>query len=108
MAAKPDDKSSDIPDRLYDANQRKTYKRMRFFGKVSAAAVSVKNNFLWRPRMRLCGLNERTFLSPLCPFVLLLLLLLEEHVCVCVRENEGTQENADSCFFLLLSFGATC
>ncbi|XP_017122301.1 serine/threonine-protein kinase polo [Drosophila elegans] len=33
MAAKPEDKSTDIPDRLYDANQRKTYKRMRFFGK---------------------------------------------------------------------------
>ncbi|EDV52489.1 serine/threonine-protein kinase polo [Drosophila erecta] len=33
MAAKPEDKSTDIPDRLFDANQRKTYKRMRFFGK---------------------------------------------------------------------------
>nr|CAA44963.1 protein kinase [Drosophila melanogaster]prf//1804262A protein kinase [Drosophila sp. (in: flies)] len=33
MAAKPEDKSTDIPDRLVDINQRKTYKRMRFFGK---------------------------------------------------------------------------
>ncbi|XP_017006465.1 serine/threonine-protein kinase polo [Drosophila takahashii] len=33
MAAKPEDKSTDIPDRLFDSNQRKTYKRMRFFGK---------------------------------------------------------------------------
>lgn len=35
MAAKPEDKSTDIPDRLFDSNNRKTYKRMRFFGKVS-------------------------------------------------------------------------
>lgn len=35
--AKPDDKSSDIPERLYDATTRRTYKRLRFFGKVSAA-----------------------------------------------------------------------
>ncbi|XP_033244019.1 serine/threonine-protein kinase polo-like [Drosophila miranda] len=33
MAAKPEDKSTDIPDRLFDSNQRRTYKRMRFFGK---------------------------------------------------------------------------
>ncbi|KAH8399535.1 hypothetical protein KR215_000040 [Drosophila sulfurigaster] len=33
MAAKPEDKSTDIPDRLFDSNLRKTYKRMRFFGK---------------------------------------------------------------------------
>ncbi|XP_034482984.1 serine/threonine-protein kinase polo [Drosophila innubila] len=33
MAAKPEDKSTDIPDRLFDSNHRKTYKRMRFFGK---------------------------------------------------------------------------
>lgn len=38
MAAKPEDKSTDIPDRLVDINQRKTYKRMRFFGKVSPDA----------------------------------------------------------------------
>uniref|UniRef100_A0A1I8MUR0 polo kinase n=2 Tax=Musca domestica TaxID=7370 RepID=A0A1I8MUR0_MUSDO len=33
MAAKVDDKSSDIPERLYDSTNNKTYKRMRFFGK---------------------------------------------------------------------------
>ncbi|XP_016972949.1 serine/threonine-protein kinase polo [Drosophila rhopaloa] len=33
MAAKIEDKSTDIPDRLFDSSQRKTYKRMRFFGK---------------------------------------------------------------------------
>ncbi|XP_017060136.1 serine/threonine-protein kinase polo [Drosophila ficusphila] len=33
MAAKPEEKSTDIPERLFDSNQRKTYKRMRFFGK---------------------------------------------------------------------------
>lgn len=30
---KPDDKSSDIPEKLYDATARRTYKRLRFFGK---------------------------------------------------------------------------
>ncbi|XP_068143308.1 LOW QUALITY PROTEIN: serine/threonine-protein kinase polo [Drosophila tropicalis] len=33
MAAKSDDRTTDIPDRLYDSTQRKTYSRMRFFGK---------------------------------------------------------------------------
>ncbi|XP_017479535.1 PREDICTED: serine/threonine-protein kinase polo [Rhagoletis zephyria] len=33
MAQKTDDKTSDIPERLYDATTRSTYKRMRFFGK---------------------------------------------------------------------------
>ncbi|XP_067647347.1 serine/threonine-protein kinase polo [Eurosta solidaginis] len=33
MASKPDDKTSDIPERLYDTTSRCTYKRMRFFGK---------------------------------------------------------------------------
>lgn len=40
MAAKPEDKSTDIPDRLFDSNTRKTYKRMRFFGKVSFNQVA--------------------------------------------------------------------
>lgn len=35
MATKVDDKASDIPERLYDSTNNKTYKRMRFFGKVS-------------------------------------------------------------------------
>lgn len=30
---KPDDKASDIPEKLYDATARRTYKRLRFFGK---------------------------------------------------------------------------
>ncbi|KAM7354973.1 serine/threonine-protein kinase polo [Cochliomyia hominivorax] len=33
MATKLDDKSSDIPERLYDSTNNRTYKRMRFFGK---------------------------------------------------------------------------
>ncbi|KAI8123481.1 Serine/threonine-protein kinase polo [Lucilia cuprina] len=33
MAAKLDDKSSDIPERLYDSTNNRTFKRMRFFGK---------------------------------------------------------------------------
>ncbi|XP_055613204.1 serine/threonine-protein kinase polo isoform X2 [Uranotaenia lowii] len=32
-SAKPDDKASDIPEKLYDATSKKTYKRLRFFGK---------------------------------------------------------------------------
>ncbi|XP_055543960.1 serine/threonine-protein kinase polo [Wyeomyia smithii] len=32
-SAKPDDKSNDIPEKLYDAATKKTYKRLRFFGK---------------------------------------------------------------------------
>lgn len=39
MAAKLDDKSSDIPERLYDSTNNRTYKRMRFFGKVSLEIV---------------------------------------------------------------------
>lgn len=35
MAAKTDDKIPDIPERLYDSSNNRTYKRMRFFGKVS-------------------------------------------------------------------------
>ncbi|XP_058455798.1 serine/threonine-protein kinase polo isoform X2 [Malaya genurostris] len=30
---KPDDKSSDIPEKLYDATTKRNYKRLRFFGK---------------------------------------------------------------------------
>lgn len=33
-SARVEDKSSDIPERLYDASSGKTYMRMRFFGKV--------------------------------------------------------------------------
>ncbi|XP_053945801.1 serine/threonine-protein kinase polo-like [Anastrepha ludens] len=33
MAQKTDDKTSDIPERLYDTTTRSTYKRLRFFGK---------------------------------------------------------------------------
>uniref|UniRef100_A0A1Q3EWP4 polo kinase n=1 Tax=Culex tarsalis TaxID=7177 RepID=A0A1Q3EWP4_CULTA len=32
-SVKPDDKTSDIPEKLYDASSKKTYKRLRFFGK---------------------------------------------------------------------------
>ncbi|KAL9698605.1 hypothetical protein quinque_002046 [Culex quinquefasciatus] len=32
-SVKPDDKASDIPEKLYDASSKKTYKRLRFFGK---------------------------------------------------------------------------
>lgn len=32
-SAKPDDKTSDIPEKLYDATTKRTYKRLRFFGK---------------------------------------------------------------------------
>lgn len=46
MAAKPEDKSTDIPDRLFDSNHRKTYKRMRFFGKVSAKRV-LQTDFIY-------------------------------------------------------------
>uniref|UniRef100_A0A182Y5D6 polo kinase n=1 Tax=Anopheles stephensi TaxID=30069 RepID=A0A182Y5D6_ANOST len=31
--AKPDDKAVDIPEKLYDAASKRTYRRMRFFGK---------------------------------------------------------------------------
>jgi len=47
MAAKPDDKSTDIPDRLYDSNHRKTYKRMRFFGKVRLGQVPYVDS-IWK------------------------------------------------------------
>ncbi|XP_061397586.1 serine/threonine-protein kinase polo-like [Musca vetustissima] len=42
MAAKVDDESSDIPERLYDSTNNKTYKRMRFFGKVGLGALFIK------------------------------------------------------------------
>ncbi|XP_055636137.1 serine/threonine-protein kinase polo isoform X2 [Toxorhynchites rutilus septentrionalis] len=32
-SVKPDDKASDIPEKLYDATTKRTYKRLRFFGK---------------------------------------------------------------------------
>ena len=34
-SVRPDDKASDIPEKLVDANTRTTYKRLRFFGKVN-------------------------------------------------------------------------
>lgn len=34
MSERPDEKPSEIPEKLYDANSKTTYKRLRFFGKV--------------------------------------------------------------------------
>lgn len=55
MAAKPEDKSTDIPDRLFDSNTRKTYKRMRFFGKVSVNHVE---------RSSMCSVGLQEYLAP--------------------------------------------
>lgn len=35
MSEKSSDKADEIPETLYDPNSNKTYKRLRFFGKVS-------------------------------------------------------------------------
>lgn len=39
MSERPDEKPSEIPEKLYDANSKTTYKRLRFFGKVRNSSL---------------------------------------------------------------------
>lgn len=87
MAAKIDDKSSEIPERLYDTSNNKSYKRMRFFGKVS-------QHWIWPGPTHNKFLHSCIFAQKLCsPFC-------------CIRRNRDVLRDcfAVKLFFMLLTW----
>lgn len=43
------DGSTDIPEKLFDAANQKTYQRLRFFGKVKKKTYVIDLKLWWKP-----------------------------------------------------------